>query len=218
MCSTLRGITLALFAALMLVVLISASVQAESWSSPVTSGLTSVESVFLNGTYTWTLTNNSSLPGDSNSAYDILVWSLMPFQVNESQSVSTPAGWEWKGDSWAVAANNKQYYTPPSLGPGRSLVFQYTPLPSGHLINSSGPQPTQLGFVLHVAAVMPDSGSLDGKVKWLPTTTQYGPTWHDRAIPTPPETTVPELKGLFVLGFGVISMGLTGARRRLQQV
>ena len=214
MFSTLRGISLALFVALALIVLVAASVQAESWDSTVTTGLTSMESVFQGGAYTWTLKNNTLLPGDSDPTYDVLVWSLMPFQVKAPQSVSTPEGWEWNGGGWAVADNSNKYRTPYSVGPGQSLVFQYTPLANGDLINSNGPQPNGLGFVVHVAAVVPGSGSADGQVKWRGATTQYGGTWYDRASMTTTNLSpVPEPHGLLVLAFGVIGMGLTGARR-----
>ena len=214
MFSVLRGVAIALFAALVLLALVTVSVQAQTWNSAKTSGYTSVESVFENGVYTWTLRNNSSLPGDVDPSFDLLIWELMPYQVSVPESVATPDGWEWTGDSWIVADSSKRYYSPHSIGPGQLLVFEYTPAPGGELINANGPQPEGLGFVVHVAAVVPGSGSLDGSVKWKPTTTRFGGTWYDRAAAqAQPASSTPEPKGLFLMAFGVMGLLLTGARR-----
>ncbi len=218
MFSTLRRIILALFAALVLLILVTVSVQAQTWSSAKTTGLTSVESVFQNGVYTWTVTNESSLPGDTEPSYDLLIWGLMPYQVSVPQSVSTPAGWTWTGDGWSVASSSEKYRTPASIAPGQSLVFQYTPVPDGELINSSGRQPDGLGFVVHVAAVVPGSGSLDGSVKWTPTMTEFGGTWYDRATAEIPDSSpVPEMEGLFVLAYGALALVLSGARQAISR-
>jgi len=61
----LRRIFAAFIFAGMLIVLLTLTAHAQSWNSAVTSGLTSVTWMFAEGEYTWTLFNNSSLPGDT---------------------------------------------------------------------------------------------------------------------------------------------------------
>lgn len=209
-----RGMAFAVFTALILIIFVTAPAHAESWSSGVTAGLTSVESILNGGAYTWMLKNNTSLPGDDNQVFDILVWSLTPYQVNEPLTVVSPAGWKWNGKGWEVASNSDKYLTPNSVGPGKSLVFQYTPDPRGHLINASGPQPAGLAFITHVAAVLPDSGSANGAEQWTKTTKLTDATWHDKsAVNESNMSATPEPKGFIVMAFGIAGMGLVGLRR-----
>jgi hypothetical protein len=203
-----RGMILA---ALVLIALLTwaATAHAESWSSALTTGLTSVESVFQGGTYTWTLTNNSSMAGDSSPAYDVLVWRLTPFQVRTPIEVIVPDGWKWSGDDLRLISNSAKYYTPHALGPAQSVVFSYTPDPSGPIINNHGPQPMGLGFITHVGAVVPESGSADGLRKWVGTCSPYGSTWYDESwVSADRMAPVPEPKGLLILAIAICGTGL----------
>ncbi|MCX6376615.1 MAG: hypothetical protein NTU88_11380 [Armatimonadetes bacterium] len=218
MLAVFRGMVLAALVLLALMTL-ATTAHAESWSSALTTGLTSIESVFQDGTYTWTLTNNSSMAGDASPAYDILVWRLTPFQVRRPLDVIAPDGWKWSGDDLRLISNGEKYYTPYALGPAQSVVFSYTPDPSGPIINNHGPQPMGLGFIAHVAAVVPGSGPADGTDGWTSTRTPTGFTWYDRSSVAGNQiAAVPELKGLLVLalaicttGFGVVR-GASGRR------
>lgn len=204
--SVLRGIVLAILAALLLIALMTTSAYAQSRNSAVTSGLTSLDSVFQDGTYTWTLTNNSSLPGDMEPSFDILVWGLIPYHVPEPTSWTAPEGWRWAHDAWELLSPNRKYYTPNALAPGASIVFRYTPKPEGKLVNANGLQPERLGFIAHAAAVVPGSGTEDGSVRWIPTATPYGDTWYDTPV-ADGSTLIPEAKGLLVMALGICTVG-----------
>jgi len=68
-----RNILIALAVVSFLILLAAMPVRAQTWSSAASSGLTSVESRFENGTYIWTLVNNSSLavvPGSGSDDGD----------------------------------------------------------------------------------------------------------------------------------------------------
>ncbi|MCL6520372.1 MAG: hypothetical protein K6T99_11120 [Armatimonadetes bacterium] len=195
----LRRIFAAFIFAGMLIVLLTLTAHAQSWNSAVTSGLTSVTWMFAEGEYTWTLFNNSSLPGDTCREYDILIWELIPFQVEEPLSWVAPEGWIWNGNKFKVADSSKKYFTPCAIGPGQSAVFKYKPKPNGKLINNNGPQPVGLAFVTHVAAVASGSGALDGSRPWIPKFTQHGSTWFDESN----LAAVPEPAGLGILAFYV---------------
>lgn len=210
----LRGILLAVLATLLLIALTTTPVYAQRWNSAITSGLTSVYSIFENGAYTWTLQNNTSLARDTEPAFDILVWELVPYQVRQPLSWAAPEGWEWSGDRWKLVQPNRKYYTPHALGPGAAIVFRYAPDPKGALVNSRGPQPEGLGFVAHVAAVVPGSGSANGSVKWIPVDTPYGQTWYDRPTVNRLDLEpVPEPNSFFLIA-AMCGLGLACARRK----
>jgi len=204
--SVLRGIVLAILAALLLIALMTSSAYAQSRDSAVTSGLTSLDSVFQDGTYTWTLKSNSSLAGDTDPSFDILVWALTPYQVREPLLWTAPEGWTWSRDKWELISPNRKYYTPYALAPGASIVFRHTPNPEGKLVNSKGLQLAGLGFIAHVAAVVPGSGTEDGSVRWIPTATPYGDTWYDTPV-ADGSTLIPEAKGLLVMALGICTVG-----------
>ncbi len=207
MFSDLRGIVLAILAALLLIALTTTPAYAQSRNSTMTSGLTSLDSVFQDGTYTWTLKNNSSLAGDTDPSFDILVWGLIPYQVPEPASWSAPEGWTWSRDKWELISPNRKYYTPYPLAPGASIVFRYTPNPEGKLVNANGLQPERLGFVAHVAAVVPGSRTEDDSARWIPTATPYGNTWYDTPVADDGSTLIPEARGLLVMALGICTVG-----------
>lgn len=190
----------------LLVACLSFPARAQNWNSAVTSGITSVFSEFKDGVYHWTLENNSSQ--DTWASYDVLVWELIPFQVARPSSWTAPEGWEWSRDRWELISNDR-YYTPYALAPGASIQFRYTPDPWQGLVNPQGPQPEGLGFITHVAAVVPGSGSDDGAIKWTPASTEYGQTWYD--LPTvfdSPSTAIPEAPGILVLAAGIAMLSV----------
>jgi len=207
-----RGLILTALVLLALMTL-ATTAHAESWSSALTTGLTSVEPVFQDGTYTWTLTNNSSMAGDASPAYDILVWRLTPFQVRSPLDVVAPDGWKWSGDDLRLISNSAKYYTPYALGPGQSIQFRYTPDPTGPIINDHGPQPMGLAFIAHVAAVVPGSGSADGADRWDAASTTYGCTWHDESrVSEDGMSPISEPRGFLVLALAICTMGFGVAR------
>ena len=188
----------------LILLVVSVQAVAQSRNSAVTSGLTSVYSEFKDGIYLWTLTNDSQ--ADTTSSFDVLVWELIPYQVNEPASWIAPAGWEWSGDRWELISAQR-YFTPYAVAPGQSIRFSYTPDPQLGIVNPQGPQPQGLGFVTHVAAVVPGSGSPDGLIRWAQASSEYGGTWHDRAVIHDEElSTIPEAPGILVLAAGMLMM------------
>lgn len=182
------------------------SASAQSYNAAQTFGITDVSSVLNGNTFTWTLTNNSD---QSDPAWDVLVWSLVPYNVREAVSVTAPAGWSWTGSGWAqwnVQANQK-YFTPPAIGPGESAVFTYTFDPSGPMINSAPGE--GMVFLTHVGAVAPGSGDSLGTDRWtegLTTVFAGSGTWFDASTPEP--------GSLLALGAGLVS--LFGLRKKQQ--
>jgi hypothetical protein len=213
----IRNIVIAILAGIAMVLFISVPVFSQSWKCGIQTGLVSVESTFMDGTYTWVLTNRSSLPEDPYPDFDILVWSLIPSGVNEPLSWVAPEGWRWAGDRWEIDATSCQKYkTPPALAPGQTVTFMYTPDPNGKLINDKGPQPPELVFIAHVGAVVPNSGSLDGGTPWTPTRTEFGKTWFDRPMILTSET-VPEPSALLQFAAGVIGLFIYSSKHVLRR-
>lgn len=193
--------------ACLLVVLVGFTAHAQSWNSARTSGWTSVDSALSDGAYTWTLYNKSALSMDQDPAFDLLVWELIPFQVFEPIAWSAPEGWAWTGDRFRLLDRSAKYRTPYAIAPGSRAEFLYTPDPIGRLVNAQGPQPDSLGFITHVAAVIPGSGSDDGSIPWTAFVTQLGPTWSDRASLGPPESSlISEPGGLLVMAVGIFGL------------
>ncbi|MDI6828927.1 MAG: hypothetical protein QME62_10625, partial [Armatimonadota bacterium] len=121
---SLRQLLAACIFAGILVVLFTFTAHAQSWNSAVTNGLTSVTWEFAEGEYTWNLWNNSSLAWDADDEYDILIWELIPFQIEEPLSWTAPEGWTWTGNKFKIADPSKKYFTPNAIGPGQSAVFR----------------------------------------------------------------------------------------------
>lgn len=190
-------------------------VHAQSWSAAQTSGITLVTSSLdpMTNTYIWTLTNGSGqfdLP-------TVLIWSLEPFNVPAPIAWTAPAGWTWSGNGWQsyeITDSGEKYYAPPAVAPGQSVTFSYTFDPAAPKINPFGEgyigSPTAIGFISHVAQVVPGSGTLDGSVRWTEDPNSiYGQTWFDRCIVEgdkdyPP---VPEPSSIFAMMVGLTSLG-----------
>ncbi|NIR03471.1 MAG: hypothetical protein GTN78_25270, partial [Gemmatimonadales bacterium] len=104
---------------------------------------------------------------------------------------------------------SRKYYTPYAIAPGQSLTFTYTPDPSGAPVNSRGPQPESLSFVVRAAAILPGSGALSGSRPWeLTSGDEFGSTWHDRPslLPVPATDAVPEPRGVLVMALGMCGL------------
>lgn len=214
MSADVRNVIIAILAGIAMLLLIAVPVFSETWNSGKETGLVSVKSTFVNGTYTWVLSNKSSLSEDPYSGFDILVWTLVPFRVREPLNWVAPEGWKWSGNRWEINAKPcEKYRTPYALGPGQTVTFIYTPDPNGKFVNDKGPQPADLDFIAHVGAVVPESGSLDGSIPWTPVDTGYGKTWFDRPTGNTMDY-VPEPSGPITILTGVIGFLACLRRRR----
>ena len=203
-----RGMIIAGLVSCAVILIAAGTAHSQSWNSSVETGLTSVISDYQDGEYTWILLNNSSLSSDKITAFDILVWDLMPYQIEAPSSWTAPDGWKWDGKKMTVESNSGKYFTPYAIGPGQSLEFSYRPDPGGKIINKSGPDGVKGLFSAHVGAVIPGSGTFDGSRRW----DEYrfgcnGITWHDRPDTTFPQNPVAEPSGLLALSAG--GLGLT---------
>ncbi|MBP6965679.1 MAG: hypothetical protein KBC96_14885 [Armatimonadetes bacterium] len=189
---------------------------AESWDSAIYTGLTSVSWSLEGDTFVWTLANESGRGMDVYDDYDILVWSVTPCRVREPLSWTAPEGWDWDGRRMKLAAESGKYYSPYAIGPGQSLTFTYRPDPDGKYVNTSGPQDSGMLFTVHVGAVVPYSGTLDGLDRWEEYRVRsLGASWHD--IPGVgvglAGTVIPEPSAFLGLGFGVLALASMVARR-----
>jgi hypothetical protein len=218
----IRGIVIAGLVAFALVLVLAGTAYSQNWNTAIDTGLTSVSWVLQGDTLVWTLTNNSSLASDQFPAFDILVWDVMPYRIQEPASWSAPEGWTWNGKKMELASNSGRYYTPYALAPGQSLTFTYQPKVGGKYINTSGPSDMGPLFASHVGAVIPGSGSLDAARRWDEyRAEELGNTWRDQTSTERYYTdipVIPEMSGLLVLGFGGVSLAtcFIPRRRRLQ--
>jgi hypothetical protein len=187
-------------------------VLAQSWSAALTTGMTAVDLSKSGNEYTIVLHNLTGIAGDTTDGYDVLVWSLEPFNLPTPQAIiEIPTGWGWKDGGFSmfdVANNSEMYYTPPALAPGGSYTFKFT----SNLLtpaNSGGPEDGSPGFLSHIAAV--DEASPGGSdQRWTAYTPSGMPqTWNDRSVP------VPEPGGLLALSTGIIgTLGFVIRRRK----
>ena len=209
---------LIVIASLLLVCLVSGSVQAQSWQSAITSGLTGFTVTVSGEDYKITLTNLTGTSTDPNSDYDVLVWTAQPFNLPAPETIiEMPDGWAWTSAGWGkfeVAQSNRKYYTPPALAPGESITFRYTSSLQVSA-NRGGPADGSFGFLCHVAAVDPTRPGSDTE-RWY----EYYPvgmpqTWFDHSTLgfDPPDGAVPEPGSLMVLVPGALWTVGAGLRR-----
>ncbi len=215
-----RGIVIAGLVAFAMVLILAGTAYSQNWNSAIDTGLTSVSWLLQDDTQVWTLTNNSSQASDQFPAFDVLVWDIMPYRIQEPASWSAPEGWTWNGKKMELASKPGKYYTPYALAPGQSLTFTYQPKVGGEYINMSGPSDMGLLFASHVGAVIPGSGSLDATRRWEEHfEEQLGSTWHDRSAGRQyPVTVIPEMSGFLVLGFGGVSLATRFIPRKRRSV
>ena len=175
------------------------SAQAQSWDSAVTSGLTEVSATHVGNVWTFVLTNRSK---ESVPEWDVLIWSLQPFNIPRPISITCPNGWDWSGTGWEQyrVDPNRKYHTPPAIDEnGVFTIVHEDGAPSINVEESLFGQP---GFQCHVGAVVPGSGSSDGTIPWEPAQTIYGETWFDRSI------SVPEVPAGLLAMLGTLGIGL----------
>lgn len=202
-----RGLVIAGLVSFAVILIAAGAAHSQEWNSSIRTGLTSVSWQFENGAYVWTLTNNSSLAADDYPEFDILVWTLTPYRVQEPSSWTAPEGWTWDGKRMTLESNSGKYRTPFALGPGQSLTFTYQPDPGGKIINASGPQDMGMHFASHVGAVIPNSGTFDGIDRWEEYRAEgLGFTWHDQPGTPYPRVPVAEPSGLLAFSFGGVGM------------
>ena len=171
---------------LMLMTLGCSGVLAQSWSAALSTGMTAVDFSKSGNEYTIILHNMTGIAGDTTVGFDILVWSLEPFNLPAPQAIiEMPAGWDWKDGGFSmfdIANHSENYYSPPALAPGGSYTFKFT---SNLLapVNSGGPADGSPGFLNHIAAI--DSSSPGGgDQRWIAYTPSGMPqTWFDRSVP-----------------------------------
>jgi hypothetical protein len=197
---------------LMLVVLAGAAF-GQSWQSAITTGMTSVAVEKSGDYYTLVLTNMTGIATDTTVGYDVLVWTLEPFNLPTPEAIlETPAGWGWQDGHWSMYSildDNAKYYNPPALSPGHSYTFRFMSSLTDN-VNPGGPSDGNPAFLCHVAAVDPTQPG-SAQQQWSPVTPSgmAGMTWFDRSTTNIPP--VPEPGSLFALAAGVI--GMVGTRR-----
>lgn len=195
----------------LLLVLVCGGAFAQSWESALTNGFTSVDFSKVGYEYTITVYNMTGILGDPTENYDVLVWTVEPFNLPAPQDIlEMPAGWAWEGGGFkmfAIVDDSQKYYTPPALGPGEFYTFKYTSTlltPA----NQGGPEDGSAGFLCHIAAV---DSSMPGSAteKWIPYEPEGMPrTWYDKSIP------VPEPGGLLALASGLLgTLGFIARKR-----
>ncbi len=110
--------------------LLAGSAFGQSWQSGLTSGITSAIFSRVGNDYTIVLTNTSGTVGDNTTGYDVLVWTLQPFNLPTPEQILTmPQGWSWSDGHWStfgIGSANSKYYTPPAIAPGGSVTFKFT--------------------------------------------------------------------------------------------
>ncbi len=207
-------ITRLLMCVFALLVIANASVMAQSWNSAKSEELTGVDLTVTGNEFTLVLYNLTGIAGDTTEGYDVIVWTLEPFNLPAPDTIlEIPDGWVWSGKGWSafeIASQPNKWYTPPALAPGGTFTFRYisdSTTPANVRPDSSDP-----GFLCHVAGVDSSKPGSD-TVKW----TAFAPpgygteTWFDRST-TP---VVPEPDSIIALMSGVMgTVGVAIRRRR----
>lgn len=176
----------------------------QSWDSGVSTGALNIQWTFDVDTYTFNVTN----PVVENREYQVVAWSLQPFNIAEPASVVCPKGWEWRGQGgwnyFDLSKSNQKYDVGgPALEPGETLTFKYTIGSSTTPANSGGPADSVPAFLAHIGAV---NGV--NKAEYVPYQMQLGQTWHEMVVTKPfLQTPVPEPANIFVISSGFFALG-----------
>ena len=196
------------FLILVLLISIASGVFGQSWDSKKTDGAIVIEWAKEGNEYTFTLKN----PIVPDRPYQLLVWSLEPFNIAAPVSVKCPDGWEWSTNgNWKqfeLSKSNMKYDVGgPALEPGESLVFSYTVGSSTSVVNSGAPVSDTPLFLSHVGAV---SGQKNGK--WNSFNTANGNTWYDKPQMLT-NTSVPEAPTWMVIIFSFFMFACLRVKR-----
>ena len=238
-----------------LIVLIAAMVAVTStltlagdYSQGSTTGFTSISKLLIDNysvksatdilEYNWFLTNNTGTSA-SPVSWNVLVWSLQPFNVPVYSStpyalmadgITADASWKWKTGGWDsyTVASNEKYSTPPAIAPGETKKFVYKfqrqylgTIDENTDTNEIG---SNMGFTAHIAAVVWNSN----KQKWeaAPSSTyssvSNSQTWFDKPNISDidphdedPNEPVPEASPMVLGAIGLLGpLGVTIFRRK----
>lgn len=181
--------------AVILLLILAVSAQAQSWNSALSSGMINVTWTYTAGEYVFTVLN----PPNPDRGYDLLVWTLEPFLISEPLSVTCPEGWAWQNNGgWqrfeAVGNSNKYVVGGPAIEPGETLQFRYVVNPNAPLVNPGGDGAGPL-LMAHIGAV---SGQQNGK--WIAFECGNGRTWYDVPSVPEPNCMLNIFLGIFMLG------------------
>ncbi|MCE5198684.1 MAG: hypothetical protein ABFD54_02295 [Armatimonadota bacterium] len=185
-----------IFMIAVILVLSITTAQAQSWNSASSYGMLDVTWTYTAGEYIFTVLNQP----DPDLGYDLLVWTLEPFQISEPLSVACPDGWNWRDDGgwqrFEVSDKSDKYTVGgPALEPGETLQFHYKVDPNKPLVNIGGPTGGSPVFLAHIGAV-------DGqhKGKWIAYECSNGKTWYDVPQVPEPGCMLNIFLGIFMLG------------------
>lgn len=176
----------------------------QSWDSGFDTGALKLEWTFDVDTYTF----NVSSPIVEDRPYQIVAWTLQPFNIPTPVEVICPDGWEWRDKGgwnyFELAKNNEKYDVGGSaLEPGETLTFKYTVGSSTAPVNSGGPGGFAPAFLSHVGAV---NGVKKGE--YVPYAMQLGQTWHEVVdVRTVVQNPVPEPSSLAALFSAFFALG-----------
>lgn len=182
----------------------------QSWSSASSIGQLSLDWTLQDDIYTIVLKS----PVAKTDSYNLVAWSLEPFNLPEPVSMVAPEGWQWRNSGgykqFELKDSNEKYKVNGyALEPGESLTFTYKTGDSSKLVNKNGPVDGSIGFLAHVGAV---NGTQCGK--YLEYKAPLGNTWYDRPKVNNNET-VPEPAGIIIFSTFLLPACLKFKRARV---
>lgn len=194
------------FIVAIIVMVMSAPCFCQSWNSARPGTSIVLDAVFENGSYTWTFTNVSGAANDGTAEYDVLAWSLQPFNIPIPSSVTAPDGWVWvASDGWSrfelADKRNKFAVRGPALEPGESLIFTYTPVVGGRIVNPGGPGTGRIDFITHIGAI---KSHYAGR-QWISAEYLNETQWHE-IVSTSGGEMAPEPTGMMALLVGCVGL------------